>query len=152
MDMEEIKYSLYGKEDDFGKYFKKLLEASYSVLDCLGSGLYDCHPSIEEIERDEGQKIEDFLTEETVVKALVKNSLFHRPTCNGVGWGACEIDVSSYGVDYVTSGGLAFGWTVMPKYVGQGDVKRNDTLEVYCYARPGGTLEESLIENGFTDD
>lgn len=147
--MEKVKYCLFGKVEEFGKLFKKLLEASYSVLNCIGTGMYDCDLEIEEIEEREGKKIEDFLTEEIITKALVFNVIRNRPTGNGVGWAECGMDVSAYGVDYITTGGLNFGWDVHPEWDDSGQWENECTLVVYCYARPSGTLEESLIKFGF---
>lgn len=144
----EKKYCIRGNHEDFGVFFTKLCEASYSVLDCIGTGLYDFHPSLAEIEKKENRLAQEVFSESRITKALAENVLLNRPTGNGVGWGECKIDISPTGVDYITSGGLQFGWVVIPECVNWPEYAEY-TLVVYCFANEGGTLEKSLIEHGF---
>lgn len=149
MEKELVYYCLQGKEEDFGAFFAKLCDASYSVLDCIGTGMFGFHPSIQHIERLKGTKIEEVFTEDAIAAALTCNVLFCRPTGNGVGWGGCAINVSSYGVEYITGGGITFGWDIRPEW--NGNDYNSTPLTVFCYAYKGGRLEKSLIEHGFSE-
>jgi len=46
------------------------------------------------------------------VANLAQNAADDRPTGNGVDWGKCKIIIDAFGVDYKTTGGLRFGWSV----------------------------------------
>lgn len=50
--------------------------------------------------------------ERQVIANLALNAALDRPTGNGVDWGRCSINIRADGVDYMTSGGLSFGWRV----------------------------------------
>lgn len=50
--------------------------------------------------------------EAVAVATLATNVAFDRPTGNGVGWDECEISIRAGEIDYVTTGGLRFGWAV----------------------------------------
>lgn len=52
--------------------------------------------------------------EAAAVAVLATNVVFDRPTGNGVGWDQCEIKIRAGEVEYITSGGLRFGWMVFP--------------------------------------
>src|SRR5690625_3845704 len=84
---------LFMKEfENFEKGIKELTELSYSVAQSL---------EIEEL------GIPD---EAEAVTRLAWNVAFDRPTANGVDWSCASIDITAFGVDYVTTGGLMFGW------------------------------------------
>lgn len=149
MEKELVCYYIRGTEEDFGAIFAKLCAASYSVLDCIGTGMFGFHPSIQRIEKIKKKKIGEVLTEDAIVAALSCNVLFCRPTGNGVGWGGCAINVSSYGVEYITGGGITFGWDICPEW--NGNDYNAAPFTVFCYANKGGRLEKSLIEHGFAE-
>lgn len=144
------KYEINDSVDNFAKVFTKLMQASYSVNDSVFANA-DRNAYIVEVDEPDRKwykkELEEFCTEGFVVDALARNVLFDRTTGNSVGWGECGIDISAFGVEYTTCGGLVFGWDVYPQWSGDDYVE--NTLTVYCYAREGGTLEKSLVEHGF---
>ena len=133
--------------DNFSQTFAKLMRASFSVYQCVFADTEYAHTYPEEFEERYDATLEDVCTDEFVLTSLAMNIYLDRNTGNGVGWGACSIAISPFGVDYRTGGGLNFGWDVSPEW--DGDDRVENTLAVYCYARDGGSLEKSLIEHGF---
>ena len=118
---------LFMKEfDSFEKGIKELTELSFSVSQSL---------AIEEL------GIPD---EAEAVTRLALNVAFDRPTANGVDWSRASVDITAFGVDYVTTGGLMFGWqTVL-------GANAFDTFEdeyVFYIAHPEANDESAAPEN-----
>src|SRR5690606_6061379 len=124
---ESMKMKLFMKEfDSFEKGIKELTELSFSVSQSL---------AIEEL------GIPD---EAEAVTRLALNVAFDRPTANGVDWSRASVDITAFGVDYVTTGGLMFGWqTVL-------GANAFDTFEdeyVFYIAHPEANDESAAPEN-----
>lgn len=77
----------------FEEGIKELCQVSFSAEDALSH-------SIRRIPK----------TEEEAATALAINVLHDRPTGNGANWSDCNIEITASGVDYVTTGGVGFGW------------------------------------------
>lgn len=142
--IEKTRYEIKGCIEDFQFIFPVLMRASYSIYESVFACTRYAHQYIDEWT---DESMEDVCTESFVTSALSDNVINDRLTGNSEEWGRCEISISSFGVEYSTSGGVHFGWDVYPEW--NGDTRNEYTLVVYCLARPGGTLEQSLIEYGF---
>lgn len=70
----------------------ELKKVSYSVAQAVG---------------DEDLQLNQ--TPQDVVRVLAENTLYP-PTDNGVGWDLPRLHADCYGIKYVTTGGLTFGW------------------------------------------
>lgn len=98
------------------------------------------------------------LTEEDAVKTLALNVALDRPTGNGVDWGECKIEITAYGVEYRTRGGITFGWQTI---LGANDFDTFDGEFVFFVVHPNAnensaapvdsTLRESAEKYGWKE-
>jgi len=103
---ENVKGTFKKVFDSFADGMKSLCKVSQSVRHSLNAQYTQLGDKIE------NNQINIQGLEEEVTAVLAKNVIGDRPTGNGVGWNRCGIDISAYGVTYVTTGGLTFGWRV----------------------------------------
>ncbi|WP_222864758.1 hypothetical protein, partial [Serratia marcescens] len=105
----KIKYILRGSIDDFAAIFSKLCRASHSVYSSVVASTEYAYTWVEEIDANKELVFEEIFTEPFVVKGLSCNLIYNRLTSNDADWGTCGMDISAFGVDYITTGGLRFG-------------------------------------------
>lgn len=126
---KEVKYTYISSEFTTG--LMNMCKASYSIFQSVTWSTKFQYRDFEEITGDD--KVE--LTEENVINGLKKNVI---NSCDGH---ECYLEVNGNKICYVTSGGLVYGWS-----------KFDGKYEFYVFARKRGTLEESLLKNGFKKD
>ena len=106
---------LYSK--NFQDGLAALCQASYSARQAMHLPEHcECHP----------QRFEAAIktaTEISITQTLAANVISDRPTANGECWNKCAIEISAYGVDYMTRTGLNFGWRCFPDSYGDWDYK-----------------------------
>jgi len=152
----------------FEEGLSELASLSFSVAQSIEHGLESA--GIEVLKRtivdpEDGSTLEvpyfSTLEEGMVVAALAANTIYNRPTGNGVGWGACGIELDAEKCSYITTGGLSFGWETRPNYFygstemrGNGEdyfgfwIKHPDGEDIPL----GSSLQEAAIEMGWTEE